>query len=133
MGCSLVLRKKDTVTTSKKKTSLQKAKLLAYAAKNKKAIAPVVLDMQEHSGIADYFVIASGRSDIQVRAMVQEIERVCVEEKIKIEHTEGLGLWVWVLIDLGDVIVHMFTDKERQYYGLERLWKECKRVNLPKL
>jgi len=114
-------------------TSLQKAKLIAYAVQNKKAIAPVVLNMKGRSEITDYFVIASGKSEIQVRAIVQEIERVCVEEQIKIAHIEGMGIWSWVLIDLSDVIVHIFTEHERSYYALEQLWKECKRVEIPRL
>jgi ribosome-associated protein len=133
MGCTSVLQKKDTVTTSKKKTGLQKAKLLVYAAQNKKAINPIALDMKEHSSIAEYFVIASGKTDVQVRAIVQEIERVCKDEAIHIAHTEGLGRWTWVLIDLGEVMVHIFTDKERHYYGLEKLWKQCKPVKIAKV
>ncbi len=107
--------------------------MLAYAAGNKKGSNTVVLNLEGLSTIADFFVITSARTGIQVKAIVQEIERVCVEEKIRIYHTEGLGQSSWVLLDLGDVMVHVFTEVQRRYYDLESLWKAAKRIPLPKL
>lgn len=114
-------------------TSRQKAKIIGYAALNKKAIQPVILDLRRQSDIADYFVIASGNTDVQVRTIFMEIERACREEGIKIFHSEGLGSWTWVLLDMGDVIVHLFRQSERRYYDLEKLFQGCKYVGLPKL
>jgi ribosome-associated protein len=106
--------------------------MLACATANKKAIRPVILDMADRSIITDYFVIASARSAPQIRAMRQEIERVCDEHHLAIRHREGLESGIWVLLDLGDVIVHLFQEEARHYYALEELWGECPRVPLPK-
>ncbi len=117
----------------KRPTSRQKAVMIGYAAANKKALHPVILDLRQQSDIADYFVIASGNTDVQVRAIINEIERVCAEEGIRIFHSEGLGSGTWVLLDLGDVMVHIFRQSERRYYDLEKLCQGCKYVGLPKL
>lgn len=114
-------------------SSKQKALLMAYGGINKKAIDPLVLDICELSSLADFFVIVSGKTEIQVRAITQEIERVCLEEKIKIYKIAGEGVWSWVLMDMGDVIVHIFKDRERHYYDLESLWQKAGRVSIPEL
>jgi len=106
--------------------------MMACAAANKKAIRPVILDMSGRSIITDYFVIASARSAPQLRAMRLEIERVCREHGLAIRHCEGVESGIWVLLDLGDVIVHLFQDEARRYYALEELWGECPLVSLPK-
>jgi len=106
---------------------------MGYAAVNKKALNPLILDLRTHSDIADFFVIVSGRTDIQVMSIFQEMERVCHEEKILVEHTEGLESRTWVLMDLGDVIVHIFRQEERDYYRLEEIWQKAKTVALPEL
>ncbi|MCD4812602.1 ribosome silencing factor [bacterium] len=106
---------------------------MAHAGQNKKAIRPVILDVREISGITDYFVILSGNTETQAKAIMNEVDRVCHEEKVSIAHIEGTRVCTWVLVDLHDVIVHVFTEKERNYYNLEKLWKDAKRVNLPKL
>lgn len=105
---------------------------MACAAANKKAVRPVILDMAGRSIITDYFVIASGRNAPQLRALRQEIERVCDEHRLAIRHREGVESGIWVLLDLGDVIVHLFQEDARQYYALEELWGECPQVPLPK-
>jgi ribosome-associated protein len=114
-------------------TSLQTAKLMAYAANNKKAIDPLILDLKNHSDIADFFVIVSGQTDIQVQSIYTELDRVCTEEKIQVLHAEGQESRTWILMDLGDVMVHIFRQEEREYYQLETIWKDCKIVKLPKL
>lgn len=106
---------------------------MGYAAANKKALNPLILDLRTHSDITDFFVIVSGRTDIQVMSIFQEMERVCHEEKIPVEHTEGLESRTWVLMDLGDVIVHIFRQEERDYYRLEEIWQKAKTVALPEL
>ncbi|MBN1595918.1 ribosome silencing factor [candidate division FCPU426 bacterium] len=106
---------------------------MAYAAQNKKALHPVILDLRACSGLADYFLILAGRTDTHVRALVMEMERVCKEHRITIAHVEGAGSWNWVLLDLHDVIVHVFMPRERAYYNLEKIWQQGKHVDLPKL
>ncbi|NTV52863.1 MAG: ribosome silencing factor [Candidatus Firestonebacteria bacterium] len=112
---------------------MKKAQLVAFAALNKKALNPVILDLKELSSVSDFFVIVSGNTEIQVFAIYQEIERVCREEKIPIFHTEGSQGSKWILLDLGDVLVHIFRQSERDYYNLEELWHRAHPVALPKL
>jgi ribosome-associated protein len=114
-------------------TTLKKARLVAYAASNKKALSPVILNLKDLSSFSDYFVIVSGSTEIQVFAIYQEIERVCREEKIPIYHTEGSQGSKWILLDLGDVLVHIFRQAERDYYNLEELWHNARSVTLPEL
>lgn len=124
-------RRAKLTKVKKQISSKQKALLMAYGIMNKKGIDPVVIDISELSSLADYFVIASGRTEIQVRAIAQEIERICHEEHIRIYHQEGVGNWTWVLLDLSDIIIHIFKESDRHYYDLESLWKKAPRVPVP--
>jgi len=114
-------------------TTLKKARLVAYAALNKKALNPVILNLKDLSSFSDFFVIVSGNTEVQVFAIYQEIERICTEEKIRIYHTEGSQGSSWILLDLGDVLVHIFRQTERDYYNLEELWNQARPVTLPEL
>ena len=100
----------------------QKTKLVVDAALDVKAEDVVALDVREQSSFADVFVIATGRSDRQVRAIADSIEQAAKkagEPPLGIEgHAEGR----WVLIDLDDVIAHVFTPETRLHYDIERLW-----------
>ena len=101
----------------------------ARAASEKKATDPVILDVSNVLGLCDYFVIASAPNDRLVRAICEE-----VEEKVKRaggkgpRAIEGLDDARWVLMDFGDVIVHVFLDEAREFYDLERLWGDVPRV-----
>jgi ribosome-associated protein len=119
--------------TEPRSASRQKARLLAYATLNKKAYDPVILDLHGISDLTDFFIIASGNTDIQVRAVLQELQRVCRDQGFKVRHLEGEASGSWVLLDLGDVVVHLFRQPEREFYDLEGLWHRAKRVELPRL
>lgn len=108
--------------------SRQKARLLACAALNKKAHDPVILDLHGLSNLTDLFLIVSGRTDVQIRAILQELQRVCREEGYSIHHSEGEQAGSWVLLDLGDVVVHLFRQAEREFYDLEGLWRQAPRI-----
>ncbi|HYM52256.1 MAG TPA: ribosome silencing factor [Candidatus Dormibacteraeota bacterium] len=97
-------------------------------ASDKKAVDIVMLRTAELTTLADYFVIASGRSDRQVQALSQAIADELRDEGIKPLGIEGKGGARWVLIDYGSVIVHLFAPEEREYYGLERLWSKAAQV-----
>jgi ribosome-associated protein len=85
-----------------------------------------VLDVRGITLISDYFVIASGRSPTQVKALARRIlENTDTRRKV---HVEGQDLGVWILLDFGDVLVHIFRDTERAFYGLERLWGDAQKV-----
>jgi ribosome-associated protein len=105
--------------------------LCAEAALDKKGTDLVVLDVREHTSIADYFMIVSGRSDTQVRSIGEHVEDVCRKSGYRPLAVEGLRHGQWVLIDLGDILVHVFYAPVREFYDLERLWSEAPRCALP--
>jgi ribosome-associated protein len=98
------------------------AKLAVEAASDKKASDVVMLDIRELSVIADYFVICTGTNPRQIQAIASGIEERLDEARVETRTREGSAETGWVLLDCGDVIVHVFGPKEREYYRLERLW-----------
>ncbi|WP_127532249.1 ribosome silencing factor [Paenibacillus kobensis] len=100
------------------------------AAEEKKASRIVALNLKEISLVADYFVICSGNSDVQVQAIATEIRKQSEMLGVRVRGIEGMDSARWVLIDLGDVVVHVFHRDERDYYNLERLWSDAKVVEL---
>ncbi|PWV98415.1 ribosome-associated protein [Paenibacillus cellulosilyticus] len=98
------------------------------AAEDKKATRIVALNLKEISLVADYFVICSGNSDVQVQAIATEIRKQAESIGVRVRGLEGMDSARWVLIDLGDVVVHVFHRDEREYYNLERLWSDAKVV-----
>lgn len=106
------------------------ARLMVELAKETKALDLVVLDLRPLSAIADYLVICSGTSSRQVQAICDRIE-LGVKAKYK-RHplgVEGIQNSLWVLVDYGDVICHIFTEETRGFYRLENLWYDAKRVS----
>ena len=101
------------------------------AAWDKKADDVVVLDLRGLSDVTDYFIICSGTSDRQVRAIADSIEgRLLSELRVKPKHIEGLQTSNWVLMDYIDFVVHVFLEERRQFYRLERLWGDARQVDL---
>lgn len=98
------------------------------AAEDKKAMNIVVLDLKEVSLIADYFIICHGNSDTQVQAIATEVRKRAQDLGANIRGIEGVDSARWVLMDLGDVVVHVFHRDEREYYNIERLWSDAKVV-----
>jgi ribosome-associated protein len=97
-------------------------------ASDKKASDIVLLRTADVTSMADYFVIASGRSERQVQALSHAIVDELRDEGIKPLGVEGQSSARWVLLDYGSVIVHLFAPEEREYYGLERLWSNATQV-----
>lgn len=102
--------------------------LVVDAADDKKAMNVVTLDLQGISLIADYFVICHGNSETQVQAIATEIKKKAEEKGARVRGLEGMDTARWVLVDLGDVIVHVFHRDDREYYNIERLWSDAKVV-----
>ncbi len=103
-----------------------------HAAADKKAAGLVVLDLRAVASFTDYFVIASGTNVRQVQAVADEVvERVRKEHRSKPARVEGYSTAEWVLLDYGDFIVHVFEEKARRFYDLERLWRDAARVPVP--
>jgi len=101
------------------------------AASDKKALDLVVLDLREIASFTDYFVIASGNNERQVQAISDEVFEKLKKSGTAAARVEGYKSAEWILLDYGDFIVHVFLDKARKFYDLERLWRESKRVALP--
>lgn len=107
----------------------QEKAILAYRASlDKKAKNPVILDLQGLTFIADYFVICSGESTTQVKALAENIETRLRDSGVKASAVEGVTNANWILMDYGDVIVHVFEDGTRTYYDLEKLWLDAPRL-----
>ena len=107
--------------------------LVVEAADDKKAIDIVALNMEGITLVADYFVICHGNSDKQVQAIAREIKEKAHEQGISVKRLEGFEQAKWVLVDLGDVVVHIFHKDERGYYNLERLWGDAPFVSSEEL
>jgi ribosome-associated protein len=108
--------------------SAQLARVAADVASDKKASDVMILDIQEVTTFADYFVICSGNSSRQINAVADAIEEELDKQGATLLHREGTADAGWILLDFGDVIVHIFGAKEREYYRLERVWSEAKTV-----
>jgi ribosome-associated protein len=102
-----------------------------HAASEKKAIDPVVLDLREIASFTDHFVIVSGANERQVQAISDEIYEQLKKAGETAARVEGYKTAEWILLDYGDFVVHVFEQKARKFYDLERLWRESKRVELP--
>ncbi|WP_353950511.1 ribosome silencing factor [Knoellia sp. S7-12] len=110
--------------------SLELARAAAHAAAEKLATTIVGIDVSEQLAITDIFVIASAESERQVGAIVDEVEDSLRAMGSKPVRREGQRDGRWVLIDFGDIVVHVQHDDEREFYELERLWKDCPEVDL---
>ncbi|MEE8318580.1 MAG: ribosome silencing factor [Dehalococcoidales bacterium] len=104
------------------------ARKAVTAASEKQASDIVLLNVRNVCTFADYFVICSGEADRQIRAIYEEIEHALKKEGVKPHHREGTLDSGWLLLDYGDVIVHIFSAEEREYYRLDKLWDEAETV-----
>ena len=101
-----------------------------HAAGDKKALEPTVLDLRGIASFTDFFVIATGRNRRQVQAISDEVVEQLKRAGNRAARVEGYQTAEWILIDYGDFIVHVFDEKARRFYDLERLWREAKRVDV---
>jgi ribosome-associated protein len=98
---------------------------------DKKATAPVLLNLSKVSSLCDYFLILSGSTRIHNQAIAKNIREGLKSEGLVPEHEHGHKTGAWVLLDYGNMVVHILTDKDRKFYNLEELWKEAGRVRIP--
>ena len=96
---------------------------------NKKAEEIKVIKISELTVMADYFIIANGTSNTHVRALAEEVEDVISKEGTEARNIEGRSTG-WILLDYSDVVVHVFTPHDRDYYNLERLWQDAEFVDI---
>jgi len=109
-------------------TALEKAMLARGALMDKRAVDPVVLDLREITLITDYFVICHGTSNVHIRALSEAVIEALREAGVRPAGVEGRQAARWVLLDYGDLIVHIFAEEEREFYSLERLWSDAARI-----
>ncbi len=114
-------------------TSLEMTKEIAKILDNKKAIDIKAIKVRDISSLADYFVIAAGSSSTQVKALADEVEYKLKQIQVSPEHIEGHRSNSWILIDYGNVIVHVFSKEAREFYDLERLWQDGENLDLSEI
>jgi ribosome-associated protein len=115
------------------KSGLEIARLCAQVALDTKAEDLVVLDVQGIASFTDYFVIMTGRSTRHVQGLAQAIDGELSAKRVKASHAEGLQEGLWVLLDLDDVIVHIFYHEQRKFYDLDGLWHDARQVDISDL
>lgn len=110
----------------------ENVRLALHCAEEKKAVRTTVLDLRDIASFTEFFIITSGTNQRQVQAIADEIQ-----EQLKKQlgdrpvRTEGYSTAEWILMDYGDFMVHIFEQKAREFYDLERLWRDAKKVELP--
>jgi ribosome-associated protein len=107
------------------------ATAIAIAALDKKAVGLEILDVAGRVDYADFLVIMTGRSDRHAQALAQGIEEALKKKGVRPVAVEGLPHGSWVLMDFGDVVVHVFQDEARQLYDIEGLWLDARRLPVP--
>ena len=115
------------------KSGLELARICAKVALDAKAEELIVLDVKGISSFTDYFVIMSGRSTRHVQGLAEIIEGEMHSKRINTSHAEGLEEGMWVLLDFGDVVVHIFYHEQRKFYDLEGLWHDARPVSIDDL
>jgi len=120
-------------TESRRKRSRlpQQIEWAVSAAEDKKATDLVVLDLRKAAGFTDYFLIGSGQNARQIHAIADAITEALAAHGVKPAHVEGYDRSEWVLLDYFDFVVHVFAPETRMFYGLERLWGNADRIELP--
>jgi ribosome-associated protein len=121
---------KRRITTSGKKRLTGEVDKAVRAALDKKAAEVVVLDLRGTPAFADFFILCSGQSQRQVKAIADGIEDALRTAKVKPAHVEGYERADWVLLDYFTFIVHVFTPQTRAFYSLERLWGDAERIDV---
>jgi ribosome-associated protein len=101
------------------------------AAQDKQAVDVTVLKLTGTGAFVEYFLLCSGRSQPQIQAIGEAIEERLGREGVRLAHREGKIPAEWVLLDYGDFVVHIFSERARHYYDLERLWRTAERVDFP--
>lgn len=110
--------------------SKELAKIAYHALDDKKGIDISVIDISEVSILADYFIIAGGNNENQVKALADNVEEEFAKQSLYPKHIEGYDNANWILLDYSDVIVHVFNQDDRFFYDLERIWRDGKQINI---
>ena len=114
-------------------TSLEYCKIAVEALEDRKAEDVKVIDIREVSTIADFFVIADGTNPNQIQAMRDAADEALYKAGLKAKQVEGNRDSTWILMDYGDIIVHIFSKEDRLFYDLERMWTDGKQIDVNQL
>ena len=114
-------------------TSKELTKLAVAALEDRKAEDVTVIDISEISPIADYFIIANGTNQNQLQAMRDAADEALYKAGVKVQQSEGNQSSTWILMDYGDIIIHIFSKEDRLFYDLERTWRDGKVVDVSEL
>lgn len=114
-------------------SSEEKVQLILAALEDKKAVDPVSIDVRGRTVMTDYFVIASGTSKIQIRALADGVADKLADNGIKNKRVAGYEDSVWILLDYGDVVVHIMAPEQRDFYRLEAYWTGAEKGSPPPL
>jgi ribosome-associated protein len=109
----------------------QEIRWAVEAAQDKQAVDITVLKLPGAGAFADYFLLCSGHSQPQIQAIGEAIEERLGSHGVRLAHREGKSGAEWVLLDYGAFVVHIFSERARSYYDLERLWRTAERINFP--
>ena len=109
------------------------AKLAYEALEDKKAVDITIIDISEVTVVADYFIIASGTNRNQVQALADNVEEQLGKAGYPMKQSEGYRTANWILMDYGDIIVHVFDSENRLFYDLERIWRDGKTITKEEL
>jgi len=109
------------------------AKLAYQALEEKKGEDIQVIEIRDISSIADYFIIANGTNSLQVDALVDNVQETLGKNGFHPQRIEGVRSASWILMDYGDVVVHVFSKEDRLFYNLERIWRDGKTINKEQL
>jgi len=110
--------------------SIKITQAAAQAAQDKLGENLVALDVSEPFALADVFLIVSAKNERQAAAIADAVEEKLLEQGVKRKYLEGMAAARWILLDFGDLVVHVMNEDEREYYSLERLWRDCPVVPL---
>ena len=121
---------KDISRKADKMDNRQLVKLIYDAIDDRKGEHIRILDISEVSVMADYFVIASGNNKNQVQAIADNVNEVMNANQIELKQNEGYNTASWILMDYGDIIVHVFSKEDRLFYDLERIWRDGKNIEI---
>ena len=108
--------------------SRELAKIAYNALDEKKGINISIIDISEISTLADYFIIAGGNNENQVKALANSVEEEMYKVDCKPKHIEGFDNANWILMDFSDIIVHVFNEEDRLFYDLDRIWRDGKHL-----